>query len=76
MAEITRQWDALSARDRGGDVGARLIARYRELTQEAKGHTSTLSAAVKYEDRLARQRERSANAAARAAQKTREYNVS
>ncbi|WP_297448683.1 tape measure protein [uncultured Alistipes sp.] len=74
MAEITRQWDALSARDRGGDVGARLIARYRELTQEAKGHTSTLSAAVKYEDRLARQRERSANAAARAAQKTREYN--
>lgn len=74
MAEITRQWNALYARDRGGDVGARLIARYRELTQEAKGHTSTLSAAVKYEDRLARQRERSANAAARAAQKTREYN--
>lgn len=74
MAEINRQWNALSARDRGGDMGARLMARYRELTQEAKGYTSTVGAAVKLEDRLAKQRERSANAATNAAQKTREYN--
>ena len=74
MAEINRQWNALSARDRGGDMGARLMARYRELTQEAKGYTSTVGAAVKLEDRLAKQRERSANAATKAAQKTREYN--
>ncbi|WP_290437743.1 tape measure protein [Muribaculum intestinale] len=74
IAEINRQWNALSAKDRGGEMGARLMARYRELTQEAKGYTSTLGAAVKLEDRLAKQRERSANAATKAAQKTREYN--
>ncbi|MCM1301916.1 MAG: tape measure protein [Bacteroides cellulosilyticus] len=74
MAEINRQWNALSASDRGGEVGARLMARYRELTQEAKGYTSTLAAAIRQEDRLARQREKSANAAAKAAQRTREYN--
>lgn len=74
MAEINREWNALSAKDRGGDMGAQLMARYRALTQEAKGYTSTVAAAVKLEDKLARQREKSANAAANAAQKTREYN--
>ena len=74
MAEINRQWKAWSARDRGGDMGARLMARYRELTQEAKGYTSSVGAAVKLEDRLAKQRERSANAATNPAHKTREYN--
>lgn len=74
MAEINKEWNALSAKERGGEMGARLIARYRELAQEAKGYTSTIGAAVKLEDRLARQREKSANAAAKAAQKTREYN--
>lgn len=74
MSELNRQWNALSARSRSGDIGARLMARYQELTQEAKGYTSTLGAAVKLEDRLAKQRERSANAASKAAQRTREYN--
>ena len=74
MAEINREWNALSAGDRGGVLGAQIMARYRALTQEAKGYTSTVAAAVRLEDKLARERERSANAAEKAAQKTREYN--
>lgn len=74
MAEINREWNALSAGDRGGVLGAQIMARYRALTQEAKGYTSTVGAAVRLEDKLAREREKSANAAEKAAQKTREYN--
>lgn len=74
MAEINREWNALSAGDRGGVLGAQIMARYRALTQEAKGYTSTVGAAVRLEDKLARGREKSANAAEKAAQKTREYN--
>lgn len=74
MAAINQEWNALSAKDRGGEVGARLMVQYRALKQEANGYISTVAAAVKEEDRLARQREKSANAAAKAAQKTREYN--
>ena len=64
MAEINRQWNTLTASERGGEVGAKLIAQYRALSVEAKGYMTTLSAAVKLEDKLVRERERSANAAA------------
>lgn len=73
MAELNRQWNTLTASERGGETGAKLMAQYRALSEEAKGYMTTLNAAVKLEDKLARQREKSANAAAKAAQKTREY---
>ncbi len=73
MADLNRQWNSLTASERGGEAGAKLMAQYRALSEEAKGYMSTLNAAVRFEDRLARQREKSANTAARAAQKTREY---
>lgn len=73
MAELNRQWNTLTASERGGEAGARLMAQYRALSEEAKGYMTTLNAAVKLEDKLARQREKSANAAQKAAQKTREY---
>lgn len=73
MAELNRQWNSLTASERGGEAGAKLMAQYRALSEEAKGYMSTLNAVVRLEDKLARQREKSANAAARAVQKTREY---
>lgn len=73
MAELNRQWNTLTASERGGEAGAKLMAQYRALSEEAKGYMTTLNAAVKLEDKLARQREKSADAAQKAAQKTREY---
>lgn len=73
MAELNREWNSLTAKERGGEAGAKLMAQYRVLSQEANGYMTTLNAAVKLEDKLARQREKSANAASNAAQKTREY---
>lgn len=74
IAELNRQWNALAPNDRAGVVGAHLREQYRQLADAAAGYTSTLGAAVKLEDRLAAQREKSANAAINAAKKTREYN--
>ncbi|MEY8245618.1 hypothetical protein AAK873_08320 [Heminiphilus faecis] len=62
MSDLNRQWNSLTASERGGEAGAKLMAQYRALSEQAKGYMSTLNAAVRFEDRLARQRE-----------KTREY---
>lgn len=56
MAELNRQWNALTASERGGEAGAKLMAQYRALSEEAKGYMTTLNATVKLEDKLARQR--------------------
>lgn len=60
LAELTREWNALSAAERGGAQGAALRERYRVLQREAQGYVSTLNAAVKQEDKLAAAATRSA----------------
>lgn len=52
LAELTQQWNALTAAERGGSAGAALREKFRTLRTEAQGYTSTLQASVKAEDKL------------------------
>lgn len=52
LAELTQQWNSLTAAERGGASGAAIREKFRALRQEAQGYTSTLQAAVKAEDKL------------------------
>lgn len=53
LAELTREWNALTAAERGSAAGAALRQRFRALREEAQGYTSSLQAAVKQEEKLA-----------------------
>lgn len=52
LAELTQQWNALTAAERGGAKGAAIREKFRALRLEAQGYTSTLQAAVNAEDKL------------------------
>ncbi len=52
LAELTQQWNALTAAERGSAAGAVLREKFRALRLEAQGYTSTLQAAVNAEDKL------------------------
>ena len=52
LAELTQQWNALTAAERGSAAGAAIREKFRALRTEAQGYTSTLQAAVKAEDKM------------------------
>lgn len=52
LAELTQQWNSLTAAERGSAAGAAIREKFRALRAEAQGYTSTLQAAVKAEDKL------------------------
>lgn len=52
LAELTQQWNSLTAAERGSAAGAAIREKFRALRTEAQGYTSTLQAAVKAEDKL------------------------
>jgi hypothetical protein len=52
LAELTQQWNALTAAERGSAAGAAIREKFRALRAEAQGYTSTLQAAVKAEDKM------------------------
>lgn len=52
LAELTQQWNSLTAAERGGAAGAAIREKFRALRTEAQGYTSTLQAAVKAEDKM------------------------
>lgn len=51
MAELNKQWDKLTAKQRAGAEGNALRQQYRDLAREAGGYTSTLQSSVKAEDK-------------------------
>lgn len=53
LAELTQQWNSLTAAERGSAAGTDLRQRFRTLREEAQGYTSSLQAAVKQEEKLA-----------------------
>lgn len=52
LAELTQQWNSLTAAERGSAAGAAIREKFRALRTEAQGYTSTLQAAVKAEDKM------------------------
>lgn len=52
LAELTQQWNSLTAAERGGAAGSAIREKFRALRTEAQGYTSTLQAAVKAEDKM------------------------
>lgn len=52
LAELTQQWNSLTAAERGGAAGSAIREKFRALRTEAQGYTSTLQAAVKTEDKM------------------------
>jgi hypothetical protein len=52
LAELTQQWNSLTAAERGSAAGAAIREKFRALRTEAQGYTSTLQAAVKVEDKM------------------------
>lgn len=52
LAELTQQWNSLTAAERGSAAGAAIREKFRTLRTEAQGYTSTLQAAVKAEDKM------------------------
>lgn len=52
LAELTQQWNSLTAAERGSAAGAAIREKFRVLRTEAQGYTSTLQAAVKAEDKM------------------------
>lgn len=52
LAELTQQWNSLTAAERGSAAGAAIREQFRALRTEAQGYTSTLQAAVKAEDKM------------------------
>lgn len=52
LAELTQQWNSLTAAERGSAAGAAIRDKFRALRTEAQGYTSTLQAAVKAEDKM------------------------
>lgn len=53
LRELTIQWNNLTAAQRGGIEGNKIIAQYKALNAEAKGMTGTISAAAKMQDKQA-----------------------
>lgn len=49
LAELTREWNSLTAAERGSADAADLRQRFRALREEAQSYTSSLQAAVKQE---------------------------
>ncbi len=74
LADLTKEWNKLTAAERGGAAGAALRERYRALQKEAQGYVSTLRAAVTQEDKLAATRDKAARAAERGTAATRNAN--
>lgn len=52
LAELTQQWNSLTAAERGSAAGTAIREKFRALRTEAQGYTSTLQAAVKAEDKM------------------------
>lgn len=52
LADLTKEWNALTAAERGSAAGAAIREKFRALRTEAQGYTSTLQAAVKAEDKM------------------------
>lgn len=75
LAELTKEWNKLTAAERGGAAGAALRERYRALQSEANGYVSTLRAAVTQEDKLTAARNRSASATDKGTAATRNANT-
>lgn len=61
LAELTQQWNALTAAERGSAAGAAIRDKFRALRTEAQGYTSTLQAAVNAEDKLANAQNKTAS---------------
>lgn len=63
LAELTQQWNSLTAAERGSAAGAAIREKFRTLRTEAQGYTSTLQAAVKAEDKMRESHSKTATSA-------------